>query len=135
MRQTAARSRVCEWQTVTVAFFCISSSAAGLPTMFERPTTTACLPSRSTPAASIMRRQPAGVQGAKQGSPLSSRPAFDRREAVDVLFRRDGLDDGGRVDMARQRQLHQNAVHGAVRRQRPQAGEQLGLGRPGRQGG
>ena len=36
-RTTPGRSRVREWQTVTVAFLPISSRAAGMPTMFERP--------------------------------------------------------------------------------------------------
>jgi hypothetical protein len=35
------------WQMVTVAFFCSSISAMGLPTMLLRPITTACLPRRS----------------------------------------------------------------------------------------
>ena len=41
---TAPRSRVCEWQTVTVALAFRSRAAIGLPTMFERPTTTALAP-------------------------------------------------------------------------------------------
>ena len=36
-----ARSFVCEWQMVTVAPACSSSIAIGLPTMLERPMTTA----------------------------------------------------------------------------------------------
>ena len=43
-RQTAARSGVFEWQMVTVACSCSSSSATGLPTMSLRPTTTARRP-------------------------------------------------------------------------------------------
>ena len=61
--QTSFRFFVLEWQIVTVAFFASSSSAAGLPTMFERPMTTAFLPAMSMPVDSIMRMQPAGVQG------------------------------------------------------------------------
>ena len=48
-----AISGVPEWTTVTVAFapfaFCISIAASGLPTMLERPITTACLPAGSMP--------------------------------------------------------------------------------------
>lgn len=44
-----------------------SNRAAGLPTMLERPMTTAFLPSILVPVDSIMRMQPAGVQGKKQG--------------------------------------------------------------------
>ncbi len=51
-RTTAAMSLVREWQTVTVAFLPISNSAAGIPTMFERPSTTALAPSILTPACS-----------------------------------------------------------------------------------
>ena len=49
-RQVAARSRVREWQWVTVALAASSSAASGLPTSCERPTTTASAPSSSTPA-------------------------------------------------------------------------------------
>ena len=41
---SAARSRVREWQTVTVASAAVSSTAIGLPTMLERPSTTARAP-------------------------------------------------------------------------------------------
>src|SRR6476620_3368997 len=51
-RVTAGRSRVREWQTVTVALRCRSRSATGLPTMSDRPTTTAFAPSISTPVRS-----------------------------------------------------------------------------------
>ena len=40
-RTTPGKSRVFEWQIVTVAFACISKSAIGFPTMSLRPTTTA----------------------------------------------------------------------------------------------
>ncbi|MNE84933.1 hypothetical protein D3C80_1818770 [compost metagenome] len=46
-RVIAPRSAVPLWQTVTVALACSSIMAMGLPTMFERPMTTACLPRRS----------------------------------------------------------------------------------------
>ena len=44
-RHTSPRSRVREWQTVTVAFSASSSEATGLPTRSLRPTTTASAPS------------------------------------------------------------------------------------------
>ena len=44
-----ARSRVCEWQTVTVAFSRTRRKAAGIPTTADRPTTVARLPSISIP--------------------------------------------------------------------------------------
>ncbi|MOA35888.1 hypothetical protein D3C78_1573790 [compost metagenome] len=45
-RTCSARSRVREWQRVTVASALVSSMAIGLPTMTERPITTASLPAR-----------------------------------------------------------------------------------------
>jgi PAS domain S-box-containing protein len=45
-RVMAFRSGVALWQMVTVAFCCSSIMAMGLPTMLERPITTACLPLR-----------------------------------------------------------------------------------------
>ena len=60
----AGRSRVREWAMVTVQFARSSSCAIGLPTMFERPTTTA---SRPAEVAELLLaaacRQPSGVQG------------------------------------------------------------------------
>ena len=48
-RTSAARSGVREWQMVTMACSWSSSSAIGLPTTFERPTTTAFRPASGTP--------------------------------------------------------------------------------------
>ena len=44
-----ARSRVREWQTVTVASSLTSRNAAGIPTTAERPITTASRPAISIP--------------------------------------------------------------------------------------
>src|SRR5207244_1295660 len=60
LRATFSRSRVFEWQMVTVASFCNRSSASGLPTMFERPMTTAWLPAIGMPPCSSRRITPAG---------------------------------------------------------------------------
>ena len=68
-RVTAARSRVREWQIVTVAWRCSRSAATGFPTMSLRPTTTARAPSIEMPAASRRRITPAGVQGGRVGRP------------------------------------------------------------------
>ena len=79
-RVWAAMSRVRVWQTVTVALpparFCSIRLATGLPTMFERPTTTTSAPSVRTPARCSSSRMPCGVQGRKQGSPSSILPTF-----------------------------------------------------------
>ena len=75
-RVTAASSRVREWQTVTVASACISSSAIGLPTISLRPSTTARRPASSTPLRASSCITPAGVQGTKRARFCSSRPTF-----------------------------------------------------------
>ncbi len=59
----APRSRVFEWQMVTVAPALSSSNAMGLPTMVERPMTTACAPSTGTASCSSIFITPHGVQG------------------------------------------------------------------------
>ena len=74
-RQTAGKSFVREWQMVVVALAFTNSSAAGIPTMFDRPTTTAFAPSICAPAFSSRIMHPAGVQGTKSGS----RPFCARR--------------------------------------------------------
>ena len=60
-----ANRRVFEWQIVTVAFACSSSSAIGLPTMSLRPSTTAFAPSTGI----LLRRKisitPAGVHATR----------------------------------------------------------------------
>ena len=68
-----------EWQTVTVAFsfFESSSSAAGLPTISERPTITACRPAVSAPERFSSSTMPAGVHAATAfGSSCTSRPTL-----------------------------------------------------------
>ncbi|KAH3661209.1 hypothetical protein OGAPHI_006616 [Ogataea philodendri] len=53
--------------TVQLAFF--SRAATGVPTMSERPITTACLPANCTPVCSNKRMHPLGVQGRNSGFP------------------------------------------------------------------
>ena len=74
--QTAARSRVREWQTVTVAFSPSSSAASGRPTRIERPRTTASAPSSSVPAWRSSSTTPRGVHGTRPGRPWASSPAL-----------------------------------------------------------
>src|SRR5712692_1235618 len=76
-RTTSGRFRVFEWQMVTVAFACISSSAMGLPTMSLRPTTTASAPSIRIPLRRRISIAPAGVQATSPGRPETRRPRFD----------------------------------------------------------
>ena len=83
-RQTAARSRVRECATVTVAFAASSSCAIGLPTSLERPTTTASAPRRlsqglspgesSEKACWASWKAETAVQGAIAGRPARTRP-------------------------------------------------------------
>ncbi len=75
-RQTSARSRVREWHWVTVALAASSSAATGLPTSFERPSTTASAPVSSTPAERSSSMTPAGVHGTRPSRPCISRPAL-----------------------------------------------------------
>ena len=59
---------------VTLASFCKRRSARGLPTIFERPMTTAWRPASGMPARSMSRITPAGVHGTTPGRPASSAP-------------------------------------------------------------
>ena len=73
---TAGRSRVREWQTVTVACRCSSRAAIGFPTMSLRPMTTARRPSMGMPDRSSSSTTPDGVPGAKAGRFCVSRPTL-----------------------------------------------------------
>ena len=132
-RQTAARSRVRECATVTVAFSASSSCTSGLPTMLERPITTASSPASESmhglgqPHAAERRARRQRRQARRQA------PGIDRMKAVDVLGRIDGGDHLLRVDLRRQRELHQDAVHGRIGVEPADQREQLGLGRGRRQ--
>jgi hypothetical protein len=80
-RQSAGRSVLREWAIVTVQSAASSKAASGLPTMLERPTTTARLP-RSSPSVSRSRiMQPLGVHGSRRSSGIppeaeNSRPTL-----------------------------------------------------------
>ena len=66
--------------------------------------------------------------GGKAGLTGKQAARIDGGETVHVLFRRDGGDDGGFINVGRQRQLHQDAVNGVVRRQGVDPGQQFLLG-------
>ena len=76
-RHSSARSRVLECATVTVQLSPINSAAIGLPTMLERPTTSARAPA-SDPSVSLSSiRQPNGVHGIIASSaPVASLPTL-----------------------------------------------------------
>ncbi len=75
-RVIAGRSRVRECAMVTVQCACSSSCAIGLPTMLERPTTTASRPARLPSVSRSSIRQPSGVQGTKPSVPIESLPTL-----------------------------------------------------------
>ncbi len=61
---------------VTVQFSANSSIATGLPTMLERPITTASLPDSGTPDCLSMYMIPLGVQATTPSWPVNSLPAL-----------------------------------------------------------
>ena len=84
-RDTAARSGVFEWQIVTVASRCSSSSAIGLPTMSLRPMTTACLPAIGDLLA-LEQLDDAGRRARHERRPVLHEPAdVGGMKAVHVL--------------------------------------------------
>jgi hypothetical protein len=109
-RVISPRFRVLEWQMVTVAFSWSRSSAAGLPTVSLRPTTTACWPAMGMPLRLRISMIPAGVQGANAGLPACRRPALDGMKAVHILGGRNGIQKRFGIDLLWQRQLDQDAV-------------------------
>ena len=123
-RHTAARSRVREWQCVTVAFAASSSCAIGLPTRIERPSTTALAPSSSRPASLSSSITPAGVHGTIASSrPCTSRPAFAAVRPSTSLAGSISEIISSWSRWSGQRQLEQDAVHAVVRVERA---DQLG---------
>ena len=118
---------------VTVAFSISSSCASGLPTILERPITTASSP--ASDPCTCLGEHDAGQRRARHdaGQPGRQQPGRQRMKAVDILGRRDGLDHLARVDLRRQRQLHQDAMHGRVLVQPLDQLQQLGFGRRRRQ--
>ena len=73
-------STVLLWHTVTVADAFSSIIATGLPTISDRPSTTACCPLTGTPLRFRISIIPAGVHGAsaarpaRHGAALCNRP-------------------------------------------------------------
>ena len=147
-RQTAARSRVREWQTVTVASALTRRLAIGRPTRIERPITTASAPSSSTPDRSRISTTPAGVQGISPATgsrrveleglpyadpPLCEQARVDGRQSVDVLARRDLRQHDGLIDVVGKRHLDEDAVDLGVAIELGDERDELGLGDVGRE--
>ena len=106
----AARLAVRLWQMVTVADAFSSSIAMGLPTMSERPSTTADLPAGSMPRRRSISITPAGVQGCRPGLAGLQASDVDGVESVDILAGRDGFEQALGVDVRGKRELDEDAV-------------------------
>ena len=136
-RHTSARSRVRECAVVTVASSASRSWTSGLPTSFERPTTTASAPFSSTPAVAQQLHHARRRARDERLAALRQQAGADRGEAVDVLERVDQPGHLVAVDLRRHRELEQDAgdlgvlvqASGSARRPRPAAS------RPGARGG
>lgn len=77
MLTCAFKSFVLEWHTVTVAWFHFNNSAAGVPTILLRPSTTASAPAIFTPERFANSITPFGVHGKNEDkSPTATRPSF-----------------------------------------------------------
>ena len=109
-RVTAGRSRVREWQTVTVASACRRSRAIGLPTMSLRPSTTARRPATAMPLRASSSMIPAGVQATKRGRFCTRQAHVLGVEAVHVLGGVHQVEHARGVHLRRQRELDQDAV-------------------------
>src|SRR5699024_10799411 len=85
-RQTSSRCCVRLWHMVTVPWRCSSSILIGLPTMFDRPTTTHSLPLGSMPYSSSSSITPAGVQGTQSKLPTMILPTLTGWNASTSFF-------------------------------------------------
>ena len=99
--QTSAGFRVRECATVTVQFSRRRSCAIGLPTMFERPSTTASRPGEVAEAVA-QQHQAAERRAGHGGVPAAGQPPDVLGvEAVHVLRERHGVDHPRLVDVRR----------------------------------
>ena len=117
---------------VTVQLAASSRLAIGLPTMLERPTTTALRPDRSRPRIALDQEHRAGRRAGHEGRvdlAGAELADIDEVEAVDVLFRRDRLDDLAGIDVAGQRKLDQDAVDRGIGVELLDQREKIGLAR------
>ncbi|MNG12608.1 hypothetical protein D3C84_962300 [compost metagenome] len=78
IRHSVGASTLRECTTLTEQSACSSRVAIGLPTMFERPMTTACKPLKSPQVSRSSRMQPLGVQGVSTSMPCTRPPTFSR---------------------------------------------------------
>ena len=109
----------------TVASCCISISAIGLPTMLLAPTTTTLRPCDRDLLVLEQLLHAERRAGREHGVAGDQAADVVEVEAVDVLLHRDALEHMRHVDMRRQRQLHQDAVHRRIGVERIDARQQL----------
>ncbi len=107
-----------EWHTVTVALppgpSWSNSAAIGLPTMFERPTITACAPDVSTPARTSISLHARRRAGRKPlGSPTNTLPTFTGWKPSTSFAGAMRRITRWLDIWLRQRHLHEDAVHRA----------------------
>jgi hypothetical protein len=118
--------------TVTVALSAVRSWASGLPTMIERPITSASNP---TIRMRGLRQHVAGLRLARCECRQDDRDATDIEEikAVDVLAGVDRSDHFVRTDLRRQQKLDQNPVNVPIAVKPGDERKQRGLARRCRQ--
>ena len=113
---------------VTVACWCSRSRAMGLPTMLDRPMTTARLPLSSMPLRLRISMPPAGRGGREELADAAGQQAqADRRDPVHVLGGSDLGLDGLLIDALGQRLLDHDAVNRLVPAQLAHQRLDLGL--------
>ena len=113
-RQTSARSLVLECAIVTVAFSASNNCASGLPTMLERPTTTASIPDKRR--MNRLRHPHGAERRARNQRRQAGGEAADihRMKSVNVFRRIDGVEHSRGIDLLGQRKLHENPVHALI---------------------
>ena len=95
----------------TVASCCMSIMAVGLPTMLLAPTTTTLRPSSSMLLVLEQLLHAVGRAGREHLVTGDQSADVVEMESVDVLVHRDALEHLADLDVLRQRQLDQDAVH------------------------
>ena len=120
--QTAARSRVREWQTVTVAFAASSSRADRHPDQLRAADDDGLGALQVDALVGEQLHHPGRGAGNEPGRAVGEQAGVGRRQPVDVLGRVDRRDDPVGVDLAGQRKLDEDPVDAASS---PEPGDKL----------
>ena len=126
-RTIAGKSAVRLWAMVTVQLSPSRSSAIGLPTMFERPMTTALLPGKVAKLGAEQFEAAERGAGHEPLEPVASRPALIGWKPSTSLSGSMRVMTLARVDVARQRQLDEDAVDRGIGVEPVDQREQVGL--------